>query len=33
VTGLPTLRMVIRNLVLGACAVTAGLIIGHAIAL
>jgi VIT1/CCC1 family predicted Fe2+/Mn2+ transporter len=33
VTGLPTLRMVIRNLVLGACAMTAGLIIGHAVAL
>jgi len=25
--------MVVRNLVLGACAMTAGLIIGHAIAL
>jgi VIT1/CCC1 family predicted Fe2+/Mn2+ transporter len=33
VTGLPTSRMVIRNLVLGACALTAGLIIGHAVAL
>jgi VIT1/CCC1 family predicted Fe2+/Mn2+ transporter len=33
VTGLPTLRMVVRNLVLGTCAMTAGLIIGHAIAL
>jgi VIT1/CCC1 family predicted Fe2+/Mn2+ transporter len=33
VTGLPTLRMVVRNLVLGACAMTAGLIIGHAVAL
>ena len=33
VTGLPTLKMVVRNLVLGACAMTAGLIIGHAIAL
>jgi VIT1/CCC1 family predicted Fe2+/Mn2+ transporter len=32
VTGLPTSRMVARNLVLGACAMTAGLIIGHAIA-
>jgi VIT1/CCC1 family predicted Fe2+/Mn2+ transporter len=33
VTGLPALRMVVRNLVLGACAMTAGLIIGHAVAL
>jgi VIT1/CCC1 family predicted Fe2+/Mn2+ transporter len=33
VTGLPTWRMVVRNVVLGACAMTAGLIIGHAIAL
>jgi len=33
VTGLPTLRMVARNLVLGACAMAAGLIIGHAVAL
>ena len=33
VTGLPTLKMVVRNLVLGACAMTAGLIIGHAVAL
>jgi len=33
VTGLPTLRMVVRNLVLGASAMTAGLIIGHAVAL
>ena len=33
VTGLPTLRMVVRNVVLGACAMTAGLIIGHAVAL
>ena len=33
VTGLPALKMVVRNLVLGACAMTAGLIIGHAIAL
>jgi VIT1/CCC1 family predicted Fe2+/Mn2+ transporter len=33
VTGLPTSRMVVRNVVLGACAMTAGLIIGHAIAL
>jgi len=33
VTGLPTLRMVVRNVVLGACAMVAGLIIGHAVAL
>jgi VIT1/CCC1 family predicted Fe2+/Mn2+ transporter len=33
VTGLPTVRMVVRNLVLGACAMAAGLIIGHAVAL
>jgi VIT1/CCC1 family predicted Fe2+/Mn2+ transporter len=33
VTGLPTLKMVVRNLVLGACAMAAGLIIGHAVAL
>ena len=33
VTGLPPLRMVVRNLVLGACAMAAGLIIGHALAL
>jgi VIT1/CCC1 family predicted Fe2+/Mn2+ transporter len=33
VTGLPTFRMVVRNLVLGACAMTAGLIIGHIVAL
>src|SRR5262249_23757031 len=33
VPGLPTLKMVVRNLVLGACAMTAGLIIGHAVAL
>ena len=33
VTGLPTLKMVARNVVLGACAMAAGLIIGHAIAL
>jgi vacuolar iron transporter family protein len=33
VTGLPALRMIVRNLVLGACAMLAGLIIGHAIAL
>jgi VIT1/CCC1 family predicted Fe2+/Mn2+ transporter len=33
VTGLPTFRMVVRNLVLGACAMTAGLIIGHVVAL
>ena len=33
VTGLPTSRMVVRNVLLGACAMTAGLIIGHAIAL
>src|SRR5262252_5286140 len=29
VTGLPAMKMVIRNVVLGACAMTAGLIIGH----
>jgi VIT1/CCC1 family predicted Fe2+/Mn2+ transporter len=33
VTGLPTMRMVVRNVVLGACAMAAGLIIGHAVAL
>src|SRR5215470_183226 len=33
VTGLPTARLVVRNVVLGASAMTAGLIIGHAIAL
>jgi VIT1/CCC1 family predicted Fe2+/Mn2+ transporter len=33
VTGLPTVKMVVRNLVLGACAMTAGLIIGHVVAL
>lgn len=33
VTGLPTVRMVVRNVVLGACAMIAGLIIGHAVAL
>ena len=33
VTRLPAARMVVRNLVLGACAMTAGLIIGHAVAL
>ena len=33
VTGLPTLKMVVRNLVLGACAMAAGLFIGHAVAL
>lgn len=33
VTGLPTVRMVVRNLVLGGCAMVAGLIIGHAVAL
>jgi VIT1/CCC1 family predicted Fe2+/Mn2+ transporter len=33
VTGLPAVRMVVRNLVLGALAMTAGLIIGHAVAL
>jgi VIT1/CCC1 family predicted Fe2+/Mn2+ transporter len=33
VTGLPTVKMVARNLVLGACAMAAGLIIGHAVAL
>jgi len=33
VTGLPITRMVARNLVLGACAMGAGLIIGHAVAL
>jgi VIT1/CCC1 family predicted Fe2+/Mn2+ transporter len=33
VTGLPAMRMVARNLVLGACAMTAGLIIGHSVAL
>jgi vacuolar iron transporter family protein len=33
VTGLPTLRLVVRNLVLGACAMAAGVIIGHALAL
>ena len=33
VTGLPTLRMVVRNLVLGACAMTAGVIIGHVVVL
>jgi VIT1/CCC1 family predicted Fe2+/Mn2+ transporter len=33
VTGLPTPRMVVRNLVLGACAMAAGLIIGHVVAL
>jgi VIT1/CCC1 family predicted Fe2+/Mn2+ transporter len=33
VTRLPTLRMVVRNLALGACAMTAGLIIGHVVAL
>jgi VIT1/CCC1 family predicted Fe2+/Mn2+ transporter len=33
VTGLPTLRMVVRNLVLGAGAMAAGLIIGHVVAL
>src|SRR5262245_45692153 len=32
-TGLPRLRMVLRNLVLGASTMTAGLIIGHAVAL
>jgi VIT1/CCC1 family predicted Fe2+/Mn2+ transporter len=32
VTGLPRSRMVVRNIVLGACAMTAGLIIGHAVA-
>jgi hypothetical protein len=33
VTGLPTLKMVVRNLLLRTCAMTAGLIIGHAVAL
>jgi vacuolar iron transporter family protein len=33
VTGLPPAKMVVRNVVLGACAMAAGLIIGHAIAL
>jgi VIT1/CCC1 family predicted Fe2+/Mn2+ transporter len=33
VTGLPTLKMVARNVVLGACAMAAGLIIGHAVAM
>jgi VIT1/CCC1 family predicted Fe2+/Mn2+ transporter len=33
VTGLPTLKMVVRNLVLGGCAMTAGLIVGHLVAL
>jgi vacuolar iron transporter family protein len=33
VTGLPTLRLVVRNVVLGACAMTAGLIIGHTVSL
>jgi VIT1/CCC1 family predicted Fe2+/Mn2+ transporter len=33
VTGLPPLRMVVRNLVLGVCAMTAGLIIGHVVVL
>jgi VIT1/CCC1 family predicted Fe2+/Mn2+ transporter len=32
-TGLPRSRMVLRNLVLGAATMTAGLIIGHAVAL
>jgi len=33
VTGLPPLKMVVRNVVLGACAMAAGLIIGHVVAL
>jgi VIT1/CCC1 family predicted Fe2+/Mn2+ transporter len=33
VTGLPTMRMVVRNVVLGACAMAAGLLIGHAVSL
>jgi VIT1/CCC1 family predicted Fe2+/Mn2+ transporter len=33
VTGLPRLRMVLRNLLLGASTMTVGLIIGHAVAL
>jgi VIT1/CCC1 family predicted Fe2+/Mn2+ transporter len=33
ITGLPTVRMVVRNVALGACAMAAGLIIGHALAL
>jgi VIT1/CCC1 family predicted Fe2+/Mn2+ transporter len=33
VTGLPTIRMIVRNVVLGACAMAAGLIIGHAVAM
>jgi VIT1/CCC1 family predicted Fe2+/Mn2+ transporter len=33
VTGLPTPKMVVRNLLLGTCAMTAGLIIGRAVAL
>jgi VIT1/CCC1 family predicted Fe2+/Mn2+ transporter len=33
VTGLPAVRLVVRNLVLGGCAMAAGLIIGHAVAL
>jgi VIT1/CCC1 family predicted Fe2+/Mn2+ transporter len=32
-SGLPRLRMVVRNLVLGASTMTAGLVIGHALAL
>jgi VIT1/CCC1 family predicted Fe2+/Mn2+ transporter len=33
VTGLPALRMVVRNLVLGASTMAAGLIVGHAVTL
>jgi VIT1/CCC1 family predicted Fe2+/Mn2+ transporter len=33
VTGLPAFKMVVRNLVLGAAAMAAGLIVGHALAL